>query len=450
MASGQLTALQVTIEPARNSQHPVTLLVYNTNTVNEKVTVQQVVPGGSALTIAAPTLGPGESAILGGIQLGPNDTLQAASTDSGVVNYFCTGLPTNWMGPQTLAIYDTNGAQKNQPANTLSVVNPAVNFKNMIDGGDFTTNPAQRGTSQAADITNSVTYGPDRFAFIGGASSALDWSINADTGVATFSKSLKMQRKSGNSDTAALKIGQVLETSDSIRVQGQQVTFSFWAKSGANFSAAGGNITVKVNSGTGTDDTAANMFSGSWAGQTAPISTTQAITSSYVRYSFTGTVPTTCTQLGVEIDWTGVGTAGADDSVSFIGFQLEVGGAVTPFEHRDVEVELALCQRYYVQINEINGPTFAIGYPSGTNTQSYSIWLPTTMRVAPTVAVTVGGFKVIVDGGAAAAATGLTNAAAHSPTIITLNSTVTLSAAAHSIGLVGSGTTGKITATADY
>src|SRR5438045_260125 len=81
---------------------------------------------------------------------------------------------------------------------------------------------------------NTLTYGPDRFAFRGGASSAINWSINADAAVAGFSKSLKFQRKSANADTAALNMVQVVETADSIRMQGQVVTLSFWAKKGAN------------------------------------------------------------------------------------------------------------------------------------------------------------------------------------------------------------------------
>src|SRR5262249_10783280 len=118
----------------------------------------------------------------------------------------------------------------------LDAGQPFANFRNILDGADMTVNPAQRGTSQAPDIAATATPGPARWAFKGGASSAINWSINADTSIAGFSKSLKFQRKAANTDTAAISLCQALETVDSVRMQGRQVTFSFWAKAGANYS----------------------------------------------------------------------------------------------------------------------------------------------------------------------------------------------------------------------
>lgn len=322
--------------------------------------------------------------------------------------------------------------------------------KNLLDGGDFTVNPFQRGTLQASDIANTVTYGPDRWAFKGGASSTINWSQVADTSVAGFGNSLKWQRKSANADTAAFNLCQVLESADSIRTQGQFLTLSFWAKTGANYS--GGALTVQLASGTGTNDTAANLLTAAWAGQANAINATQTLTSTMTRYTFTSTaIPATATQLGVIFQWTPTGTAGADDSITINGVQLEFGQGAGDFEHRDVEIELALCQRYYFRVKEVNGATFAIGAPAvGANLQTYSVWLPTPMRTAPTVTWTVGGFKLIIDGAANAAPTTPAAGAAHSPTIITLSTSNTLTAAAHSIALVGTGTTGFIDASADF
>jgi hypothetical protein len=255
-------------------------------------------------------------------------------------------------------------------------------------------------------------------------------------------------RTSGNTDTTAINFGQALESLDCYKAQGQQVTLSFWAKKGANYS--GGAVTVVLNSGTAADGTAANLAAAGWTGNALPINSSFTPTSTMTRYSFTGTVAAAALQLGILLTYTPTGTAGSADYILFHGIQLEIGAIASPFEFRDAEVELALAQRFYFQLNETNGANIATGAPTGSNTQGYSIWLPTPMRIAPTVAVTIGGIKTITDGGAAAGVTGLTAGAAHSTTIISLASTNTLSAAAHSIILQGSGSTGKITATADY
>jgi len=329
----------------------------------------------------------------------------------------------------------------------MNASQPFANFRNILDGTDMTINPAQRGTSQAADIAATTTYGPDRFAFKGGASSAINWSINADTTVAGFSKSLKFQRKSANADTAAINLCQALESIDSIRMQGRTVTFSFWARSGANYS--GGALTVQVESGTGTDQSAANLIGGTWSGQTHVVNTTQAITGTMTRYQFTGTVPAGCTQLGIIIQWTPVGTAGADDSVILNGFQLEDGQGASPYEHRDIEVELALCQRYFYQLNEpASGNIVAAGHVVSTNVELWSMGLPVTMRTAPTVTVTVGSFKSNSSTGGIVAATALAASGTHTTTQIGLTATGT-GTAGQGATLQGGGGAGSIAVSAD-
>lgn len=66
-------------------------------------------------------------------------------------------------------------------------------------------------------------------------------------------------------------------------------------------------------------------------------------------------------------------------------FQVEIGESATPFEQRSFGEELALCERYYWQSTpnyELFGNTVA-----NTGRTSYH-YFPTTMRVAPTMAVT--------------------------------------------------------------
>jgi len=400
----------------------------------------------------------------------------ATAKGMGIGDFVIVANQTNPQG-YILQVQSMTAASGNTPG-TATLAMPAgvggsllATPRNIIDGGDFTVNPWQRGPSFTG-IANTLTYTADRWFAVGGASSSISVSQQSVTAVAGFAQALQFGRAAANANTVVINLGQVVETADSYRAQGQTVTVSFWALAGANWSPVNGALNVALLGGTGSNQSAASLVAGSWPGSTsltllpqqnispnsspgsavltAGTNIAQQITTGWQRYAFTATVPVGSTQLGLLFGATPVGTAGASDFVQIMGVQLEIGSQATPFEHRDLEIELALCQRYYMQFNEVSGAVFASGAPTGTNTQSYSIWLPTPMRIAPAVTVTAGTFKAVIDGAAPAAATGLTNGAAHSPTIITLNSTVNLSAAAHSILLQGGGNTGVIAASADF
>jgi hypothetical protein len=160
----------------------------------------------------------------------------------------------------------------------VSSASALANFRNLIDGGDFTVNPWQRGTSFTG-IANTLAYGADRFFAVGGASSSISMSKQANTDVAGFSQALQWGRANGNANTAVLNLGQVLETADSIRMQAQPVTLSFYAKGGANAPAA---VNVQLIAGTGADQSAANMVAGSWTGQNNVISSSFAPTTTTI------------------------------------------------------------------------------------------------------------------------------------------------------------------------
>jgi hypothetical protein len=322
-----------------------------------------------------------------------------------------------------------------------------ANFRNLLDGGDFTVNPWQRGTSQAADIANTLTYMADRFFTVGGASSAIDWSKQADTGIAGFSQALRWQRKSANTDTAKISMGQVLETADSIRAQGQTVTLSFYVKAGANFLASSATFAAAIVSGTGTDQSAANLVAGSWTNQANVVSQNIAPTITDQLVTITGTVPVGATQLGVLINYTPSGTAGANEYLQFKGFQLEIGGP-TVFEHRDAQVELEICQRYCWVTNE---PAANVIVGAGMNTttaiQVFYIATPVQMRVAPTVTVVAGTFKT--NQASVATATTITAGTTHTPNAISVNGNSAGTAGQGTL-LQGGGGTGSITASSDY
>jgi len=86
-----------------------------------------------------------------------------------------------------------------------------------------------------------------------------------------------------------------------------------------------------------------------------------------------------------------IGTSSATWQIT--GVQMEIGEQATPFEHRSVGEELALCQRYFtVLCEQINGGGLAIcnmaGYASGILYGVYNF--PTEMRAHPTLVQVTG------------------------------------------------------------
>jgi len=69
--------------------------------------------------------------------------------------------------------------------------------------------------------------------------------------------------------------------------------------------------------------------------------------------------------------------------VQFSLAQLEPGPAATPFEHRPMATELAMCQRYYYKIGRgvFNYVLWATG---GGNNAACVVNFPVSMRVPPT------------------------------------------------------------------
>ena len=324
----------------------------------------------------------------------------------GAISLF-TGAP-QYQRMQVSAVTTPSFAGSSGAA-TLQVIEPSilslsVNPRNLIDGGDFGTNPWQAGTTfNGTGTTVKVTA--DRFLANAGTSLVWNASRQTDTSVQGFSAALQWGRSAGDTHTTGLTMGQVLETNDSVRCQGLPVTLSWYNNAGANFAAgaSGGIYLATIYSGTGTDDTFANMVTGGWTGSTVVASAayTPGLSPAARVQPLAGTVPTNCTQLGVAWSYqpttaaTSPGiTAGANEWNKFIGVQLEIGG-MSAFEHLDVAEVMNICTRYLQVINE---PTagMAIG-PAAFSASSIAqvhIPLPSPMRKAPTLTFTTGGWAI--------------------------------------------------------
>ena len=258
-------------------------------------------------------------------------------------------------------------------------------FKNRIYNGDMRI--WQRGTSftnpTLANYYTADRWGANRSSDVNGAVVS-----RISSGLAGFEYALALQRASGNTSAESLSLQYSNESTNTYDLVGSPVTLSFWAKTGSNYS--GGPLFVRIRSGTGVDQrvyayTGLNDFAAS----------TQAITSTWTRYSLTGTVPSSTTQLGFYMFWTPPGTAaGADDSVYITGVQLEQGSTATDFERRPIGTELALCQRYFLIYEFGVDETRCGAHFLNGNTQATSLSFPVTMRSSPTASfnTTTGSF----------------------------------------------------------
>jgi hypothetical protein len=237
----------------------------------------------------------------------------------------------------------------------------------------------QRGTSFAIAST-TATYTADRWCVQRNATgSTISRQATGDTTNLPFIQyGLRIQRDSGNTSTQLIAASQSFESVNSIPFAGKTITVSFYAKAGANYSSASSLFKMQVYSGTGTDQNVLNGLTGG----AVVIDGNATLTTTYQRFSFTGTVAATATQLAVYSFYTPVGTAGANDWAEITGVQFDVGSVALPYRTNGATIqgELAACQRYFYKMNQ------SITMQGYASTASITTWYPSvTMRVAPSV-----------------------------------------------------------------
>ena len=89
------------------------------------------------------------------------------------------------------------------------------------------------------------------------------------------------------------------------------------------------------------------------------------------------------------------------------GVQLEVGSVATDFEHRSFGQELALCQRYFYQINGNNGDISISGGFLNASEFFVLVDFPVTMRATPSYTGSATAFRLV--GGADSGSKNLNN-----------------------------------------
>ena len=251
--------------------------------------------------------------------------------------------------------------------------------KNIVINGAFDN--WQRGTSFNSSTDTSL-YTADRFQCYSGAGSNVTLSRQS-SGLTGFQYCARIARTAASTATNLVWVTHTVETAESLRLAGQTATLSFWMKTGANFSPTSSAVSVQLLYGTGTNNNILNGFTG----ETSIVSTTINPTTTWTRYTFTASVPSTATQLAIVLKHTPTGTAGAADYYDITGIQVEAGSVATPFSRAGGTIagELAACQRYYSRVQAVSSNEF---FGQGPNNNASGglmyVTFPVRMRVAPT------------------------------------------------------------------
>ena len=289
----------------------------------------------------------------------------------------------------------------------------------------------QRGTSFVGAAGGSYTA--DRWYSYRGASATGYTTSRQVTGDTTNLPNIqycaRLQRDSGNTSTAIMAFTQSFETVNSIPFAGKTVTFSFYARKGANFSPTSSQFEASIYYGTGTDQAVFNGYTGvGYIGINSLVATT-----TWQRFTYTGTIPATATEISPYFTFNPTGTAGAADYLEITGVKLEVGSVATPFNTyaATIQGELAACQRYFYRVSGTGYAYFSNASARSTTVTDGTVALPVSMRVVPSLAFSAGNTFMVYENGAIVAGTAISSDSA------TLNSSgITLTVAS---GLVARG-----------
>jgi hypothetical protein len=258
----------------------------------------------------------------------------------------------------------------------------------------------QRGTSIAQ--TAAFMYSADRWC---SSRAGLDVGTtmsrqvtNDTTNLPNIQYCARVQRNSGTTATTGVFFSQTMESINSIPYAGKTITFSFYARKGADYSSASDALSITVSSGTGTDQNILSTYTG--AASAIGGSQTATLTATWQRFNYTGTVAAAATQLGFFFNYTPVGTAGAADFFEVTGVQIDVGSVALPFRTyaATIQGELAACQRYYYRkVCSANFGVFGLGFAVSTTAVQTHLQFPVSMRTRPT-AIESGGTVYVNDG----------------------------------------------------
>jgi hypothetical protein len=293
----------------------------------------------------------------------------------------------------------------NDITGTINLLGSSVAYaagKNKIINGDFFVN--QRSF---VSTTTNTTFGFDRWYLrTGGTGGTTTYSAQTFTpGTAPVSgyEGVNFARIETSGFTGTNTIVNLRQGIEDVRtLANQTVTVSFWAKAATGTPNIGFQFSQQFGSGgSATVDTSFGI---------------ETITTSWQRYSFTGTLPSIAgTTIGsgsllLSSIWvsqgsnfsTGVPQVGLQNNTFDIwGVQVEQGSTATAFQTATgtIQGELAACQRYFWQQSTTTNNAYAVGACANSTDHYFFGNYPVTFRVAPTATyTTASSFQVTAPG----------------------------------------------------
>ncbi|MGH7489239.1 MAG: hypothetical protein ACREMY_27095, partial [bacterium] len=245
------------------------------------------------------------------------------------------------LGDTCIAVSDSSGNWRIDDymrANGSSLVLPAR--KNWLYNSSFAV--CQRGNSFAI---SSSAYTVDRWKATRFGTARLTVTKQPISGSGQPFRRVRLQRDAGDTSTRTVAFYQALQAVEVQMLQGQQVTLSFYASVGANFSPT--SIRARIITGNSVDEGADAGLTRAWTGWTTHDATVVP-TTTRTRYSQTVTLPVDANELLVAFQFSSPrGTAGADDWIDIDSPKLELGAFPTTYEQPDPSQELERCYQFY-------------------------------------------------------------------------------------------------------
>lgn len=278
-------------------------------------------------------------------------------------------------------------------------------FKNKIIGGDFTTNPWQRGVSFTSPASSSYTA--DRFVvnYVTSGTFNITREVDSPSPIqsGTFTQHcLNLAVTSADTSIAAgddVGLQHRVEGFNSasfgfgVSSNPNKVTLSFWHKH-----SKVGTYCVSIRNSDNTRSYVSEYTQSSsnvWEKAVITIPVDQSGTWLYdsgiglkIGFSIVSgtTYQTPSANTWQAGNYTGTssqvnGMDSTSNTFKFALIQLEAGSIATPFESRNYGHELVLCQRYYFRLS--NG-RFGQSWNRNTTTAECTTHFPVTLRAAPT------------------------------------------------------------------